>query len=182
MKTVARIAALPIAALLLVGCGAGESNEGDPTSSPTESSTTSSTSTSSSTSSTSTSTTVAEETAQTEPHLVECIYGGGSWTGNGRFSDGNYGPHPDCQAKRDAQLTQNPYRCPQTDWHVPDPSWCTDPNKGGRANAPAPAPAPASVPEQPAYDSSGEAQSHYGCQEGYINDPALCGEMEQKYG
>ncbi len=59
-----------------------------------------------------------------EPVFVECIYGGGAWTENARFSDGSYGPHPECQALRDQQLAENPYVCQGTDWHVPDPSYC----------------------------------------------------------
>lgn len=184
MKTVFRMVALPVAAFLLAGCGTGDSNSGDETSSTTSTSTTAPSSTSSSASNTSSTTTSAAENAEPTAHLVECIYAGGAWTGNGKFSDGSYAPHPDCQTKRDAQLAENPYVCPQTDWHVPDPSWCTDSSKGGRppgGEAPVPAPAPAPVPEDPVYDSSGEAQTHHGCQQGYIDDPALCGEMEQKY-
>lgn len=180
---------LPVAILLLAGCGADDTNGEDATSSTVETSTSTSRTTSSTTSSTATTTAAPVENASNRPRLVECIYGGGAWTGTGEFSDGSYGPHPDCQAKRDAQLAENPYRCPQTDWHVPDPSWCTDPSKGGRpdggnapAPAPAPVPAPAPAPEEPVYDKSGEAQAHYGCQQGYIDDPALCREIEQKYG
>ena len=185
MKTVARMVALPIAALLLVGCGTDESNDGEQTSSTASSSTSTSSSPSATTSSTSSATAAPSENAEPAAQLVECIYGGGSWTGNGDFSDGSYGPHPECQAKRDAQLAENPYVCPQTDWHVPDPSWCTDTSKGGRlpgGEAPIPAPAPEPVDKYPVYDSSGEAQTHHGCQQGYIDDPALCAEMEQKYG
>lgn len=62
---------------------------------------------------------------QPEPTFVECIYGGGSWTEQAWFSDGTYGFHPDCKALRDQQVAENPYRCPQTDARVPDPSYCT---------------------------------------------------------
>lgn len=37
-------------------------------------------------------------------------------------------------------------------------------------------------PPPPIYDTSGEAQTHNGCQAGWIDDPTLCGYVESKYG
>lgn len=71
-----------------------------------------------------------------EPVFVECLYGGGSWTNQALFSDGQYRFHPECQALRDQQMAKNPYRCPQTDWYVPDPSYCS------------PTAPPVSIPEE----------------------------------
>lgn len=58
------------------------------------------------------------------PTLVECIFGGGAWTGQGRMSDGGFQPVPECQSLRDQQMAANPYRCPQTDHYVPGPEHC----------------------------------------------------------
>ncbi|WP_295627453.1 hypothetical protein [uncultured Corynebacterium sp.] len=188
MKTRGSAVALIAAALMLVGCGADEPGDGGESSSSASTSSSSSSSSSSSTSSTSASSTTSAEPVAAEPHFVECVYGGGSWTGTAEYSDGSYGPHPDCQALLDQQVAENPYVCPQTDWRVPDLSWCSDPSRGGLhtpgagRNAPDPAWTGVPDPVDPTYDSSGEAQSHHGCQQGYIDDPALCGEMEQKYG
>lgn len=72
-------------------------------------------------------------TASAAPTLVECIYGGGSWTTNGRMSDGSFQWAPECQALHDQQMAANPYRCPQTDHYVPGPEHC-----GGGITAPPP--------------------------------------------
>lgn len=70
-------------------------------------------------------------------------------------------------------------QCPGTDAWVNDISLCTPANLGGEPLPAAPAPAPADAFP---YPTSGEAQAHYGCQQGYITDPAICDEMFAKYG
>ena len=56
--------------------------------------------------------------------FVECIFGGGNWTGTAFFADGSSGPYPECEELRREVLRKNPYRCPRTDHQVPDPSYC----------------------------------------------------------
>jgi hypothetical protein len=73
------------------------------------------------------------------PTLIECIYGGGSWTGQGQMSDGSFQSVPQCQALRDQQMAANPYRCPRTDHYVPGPEHCAAPHT----------PPPVETPEQP---------------------------------
>ena len=46
----------------------------------------------------------------------------------------------------------------------------------------APEAPPAANPDEFPYRSSGESQAHYGCAEGYIDDPALCGQLNDMYG
>ena len=70
-------------------------------------------------------------------------------------------------------------QCPGTDAWVDDLSLCTPANLGGEPLPADPAPAPA---DEFPYPTSGEAQAHYGCQQGYITDPAICDEMFAKYG
>ena len=60
----------------------------------------------------------------TAPTFVECIYGGGSWTSQALMSDGSYQWSAECQQKLDEQRAEAPYRCPQTDYYVPDPWYC----------------------------------------------------------
>ena len=67
----------------------------------------------------------AESTA--EPTLTECVYGGGSWTTNGLYSDGTIRWAQECQNLHDEQMSKYPYRCPQTDHYVSDPSQCSSP-------------------------------------------------------
>lgn len=86
--------------------------------------------------------------------FVECIYGGGNWTGSAMFSDGSYGPYPDCDAKRLENERKYPYVCPRTDHRVPDPSYCDQsnpflketPRRSSQRAAPAPKPAPEQEP------------------------------------
>lgn len=63
----------------------------------------------------------------TEPTLTECVYGGGSWTTNGLYSDGTIRWAQECQNLHDEQMSKYPYRCPQTDHYVSDPSQCSSP-------------------------------------------------------
>ena len=60
----------------------------------------------------------------TAPTFVKCIYGGGSWTSQALMSDGSYQWSAECQQKLDEQRAEAPYRCPQTDYYVPDPWYC----------------------------------------------------------
>lgn len=92
-----------------------------------------------------------------EPYVIECLPG---TPGPARWSDGSM-------------------RYSQYCWDT----------MGGAENAAAegaaglPAPAPvAPAPQQRQYDSSGEAQAHAGCQNGTITNPALCGQLYDKYG
>lgn len=86
--------------------------------------------------------------------FVECIYGGGNWTGTAWFADGTTGPYPECEELRSEVLRKNPYRCPGTDYQVPDPYYCSHQNEPfrtpapnrERSSAPIPEPAPAPVP------------------------------------
>lgn len=90
---------------------------------------------------------------------MECIYGGGAWTENGRMSDGSFQYHPQCAALRSEQLARNPYRCPRTDHYVPDPSQCLGPTEfpsGDQAPVERPdspgekeSPQPPGIPESP---------------------------------
>lgn len=71
---------------------------------------------------------------------------------------------------------------------VPDSSEPSD--SASEPDTPAIDSPPAVAPETPQaesanefpYRSSGEAQAHYGCAEGYIDDAALCGELNDRYG
>ena len=67
----------------------------------------------------------------TEPTLTECVYGGGSWTTNGWYSDGTIRWAQECQNLHDEQMAKYPYRCPQTDHYVSDPSQCSSPVGNG---------------------------------------------------
>lgn len=138
-----KLAAASVLVLALAGCG-GETAEQVPEPSG-ETSTTSSSSTSSSSTSSSSATSVPTDpttvppragregvpetsAAATAPTLVECIYGGGSWTSQGLMSDGSYAEHPTCAALREEQLAKYPYVCPHTDHHVADLSQCLYPS------------------------------------------------------
>lgn len=78
--------------------------------------------------------------------FVECIYGGGNWTGTAWFADGSYGTYPECEELRREVLRENPYRCPRTDHQVPDPSFCQSQNRPSRSSTPAPAPSQPAAP------------------------------------
>lgn len=68
------------------------------------------------------------------PTLVQCIFGGGSWTGNGLFSDGVYRPAAQCETMRQQEIAEKPYVCPGTDHRVPGPEHCQlslEPRTGG---------------------------------------------------
>ena len=71
----------------------------------------------------------------TEPTLTECVYGGGSWTTNGWYSDGTIRWAQECQNLHDEQMAKYPYRCPQTDHYVSDPSQCSSPVGNGTGNS-----------------------------------------------
>ncbi|MGV0405500.1 hypothetical protein [Corynebacterium aurimucosum] len=71
----------------------------------------------------------------TEPALTECVYGGGSWTTNGWYSDGTIRWAQECQNLHDEQMAKYPYRCPQTDHYVSDPSQCSSPVGIGNDNS-----------------------------------------------
>ena len=71
----------------------------------------------------------------TEPTLTECVYGGGSWTTNGLYSDGTIRWAQECQNLHDEQMSKYPYRCPQTDHYVSDPSQCSSPVGNGTGNS-----------------------------------------------
>lgn len=47
--------------------------------------------------------------------FVDCIFGGGNWTGTAMYSDGTYGSHPECEELRREVLRERPYQCPRTD-------------------------------------------------------------------
>ena len=70
-----------------------------------------------------------------EPTLTECVYGGGSWTTNGLYSDGTIRWAQECQNLRDEQMAKYPYRCPQTDHYVSDPSQCSSPMGSGTSDS-----------------------------------------------
>lgn len=78
-------------------------------------------------------TNTAESTA--EPTLTECVYGGGSWTTNGWYSDGTIRWAQECQNLHDEQMAKYPYRCPQTDHYVSDPSQCSSPAGSGASDS-----------------------------------------------
>lgn len=133
-----RVAAAMLSTLVLVaGCG-GEATDAEPTGAET----TSSSSSARPTTSKATTTTTVERTPETDtaateapaaanpaaagPTLVQCIYGGGAWTGSGWLSDGSHGYHPQCAALRSEQLARYPYQCPQTDQQVTDLADCAN--------------------------------------------------------
>lgn len=70
-----------------------------------------------------------------EPTLTECVYGGGSWTTNGWYSDGTIRWAQECQNLHDEQMAKYPYRCPQTDHYVSDPSQCSSPMGSGTGDS-----------------------------------------------
>ncbi|MEB8326000.1 hypothetical protein NGF75_08365 [Dietzia kunjamensis] len=123
--------------VLVAGCGGKATNA-----EPTGADTTSSSSSARPTTSKATTTTTVErkpetDTAATEapaaanpaaagPTLVQCIYGGGAWTGSGWLSDGSAALHPQCEALRSEQLAEYPYQCPQTDQQVADLADCAN--------------------------------------------------------
>lgn len=78
-------------------------------------------------------TNTAESTA--EPTLTECVYGDGSWTTNGLYSDGTIRWAQECQNLHDEQMAKYPYRCPQTDHYVSDPSQCSSPMGSGTSDS-----------------------------------------------
>ena len=78
-------------------------------------------------------TNTAESTA--EPTLTECVYGGGSWTTNGLYSDGTIRWAQECQNLHDEQMAKYPYRCPQTDHYVSNPSQCSSPMGSGTGDS-----------------------------------------------
>lgn len=145
MKILSYIAAVATVILSLASCSSPETQTEETTTPSTSSTADSSTISSSSTSSapeTSSSepqpaaesepsptdaplTNTAESTA--EPTLTECVYGGGSWTTNGLYSDGTIRWAQECQNLHDEQMAKYPYRCPQTDHYVSDPSQCSSP-------------------------------------------------------
>ena len=149
MKILSYIAAVATVILSLASCSSPESQPEETTtpstSSTADSSTISSSSTSSAPETTSSEpqptsetepsladaplTNTAESTA--EPTLTECVYGGGSWTTNGWYSDGTIRWAQECQNLHDEQMSKYPYRCPQTDHYVSDPSQCSSPVGNG---------------------------------------------------
>lgn len=149
MKILSYIVAVATVILSLASCSSPESQTEETTTPSTSSTANSSTISSSSTSSvpeTSSSepqpaaeaepsladaplTNTAESTA--EPTLTECVYGGGSWTTNGLYSDGTIRWAQECQNLHDEQMAKYPYRCPQTDHYVSDPSQCSSPVDSG---------------------------------------------------
>lgn len=158
------VAVLPV--LLFAGCG-GEAP--DQVSDPSGATATSSVSTP--TSSTGTTTTSDTSTSPPQggaefhrsasvavpaPTLVECLYGGGSWTSQGLMSDGSYAEHRTCAALREEQLATFPYVCPQTDHHVADLSDCLHPTG---IPVPSDAPSPAVGTAEPEPEPEPEAPS-----------------------
>lgn len=153
MKILSYIAAVATVMLSLASCSSPESQTEETTTPSTSSTADSSTISSSSTSSapeTSSSepqptaeaepsladaplTNTAESTA--EPTLTECVYGGGSWTTNGWYSDGTIRWAQECQNLHDEQMSKYPYRCPQTDHYVSDPSQCSSPAGSGASDS-----------------------------------------------
>ena len=149
MKILSYIAAVATVILSLASCSSPESQTEETTtpstSSTADSSTISSSSTSSAPETTSSEpqptaeaepsladaplTNTAESTA--EPTLTECVYGGGSWTTNGWYSDGTIRWAQKCQNLHDEQMSKYPYRCPQTDHYVSDLSQCSSPAGSG---------------------------------------------------
>lgn len=153
MKTLSYIVAVATVILSLASCSSPETQTEETTTPNTSSTADSSTISSSSTSSvpeTSSSepqpaaeaepsladaplTNTAESTA--EPTLTECVYGGGSWTTNGLYSDGTIRWAQECQNLHDEQMAKYPYRCPQTDHYVSDPSQCSSPMGSGTSDS-----------------------------------------------
>ena len=153
MKTLSYIVAVATVMLSLASCSSPESQTEETTtpstSSTADSSTISSSSTSSAPETTSSEpqptseaepsladaplTNTAESTA--EPTLTECVYGGGSWTTNGWYSDGTIRWAQECQNLHDEQMAKYPYRCPQTDHYVSDPSQCSSPAVSGTSDS-----------------------------------------------
>ena len=85
---------------------------------------------------------------------LDCIFGGGNWTGTAMYSDGTYGPHPECEERRKEVLRERPYQCPRTDQLVADLDDCVnsvDPFRNSapsreRASTRAPAPSQPAAP------------------------------------
>lgn len=187
------LAALAGAALLvLAGCSSGDGVEQGTSTRSSPTSTTSSTSTSSTppssqTSSPETSTIQLRDEPARAPQFVECIFAGGSWTTSARFNDGSNAWHPDCQALRDEQLAQNPYKCPGTDARVPDRSYCTPENLGGGRPGEA---APTTTryllegdvfDDKGIYEDYGDHTLHFQCIV-YQTPSEICREIIEKYG
>ena len=140
MKILSYIAAVATVILSLASCSSPESQPEETTTPSTSSTADSSTISSSSTSSApETSSSEPQPTSETEPSLAdapltntaestaeptltECVYGGGSWTTNGLYSDGTIRWAQECQNLHDEQMAKYPYRCPQTDHYVSNPS------------------------------------------------------------
>lgn len=185
------LAALAAAPLLLAGCAAA-AGEGDTTSTPT---TTAATTTSPS-STTATPAATSEEpildspAAPSEkdgvqtaaaPTVVECLYGGDSWTTTAFMSDGTVQWAAECQKLRDDQLAAYPYRCPGTDHPVTDPSLC----ESNRPREMQPPQETQPLPEAdttPVYDNITDAQAHSLChnQPGTIKEDE-CAALDAKY-
>lgn len=144
-------------------------------------------------------------TTSATKEFVECVHAGGNWTGQAEYSDGSYGPHPDCEALRASYAAENPYQCPGTDALVPDPSYCHSGYLGGEAAydelfAPPEARggAGAGGGSEPGEDcpaavcgygvdangnpnpTSGEIQTQHACETGQVTDPELCGAVQEK--
>lgn len=194
------LAALVGVALLgLSACSGGGVGEDEtsisesPLTSTISSTSTSSTSSSSSERSSPESSTVESSTVQLrdepvgEPQFVECTVAGGSWTTYARFTDGSSQWHPDCQALRDEQLAQNPYKCPGTDARVPDSSYCTpEVLGGGRPSEAAPTTTRYLLEgdvfdESGVYEDYGDHTLHFQCV-AYNISSDQCREIIEKYG
>lgn len=180
------LATFAVVALALAGCGTTGEDEAtvSNTSSPSTSKTTSST-----TPTSETSTEPTTEADEAEPQFVECQLADGT----ALMSDGSTTYMDSCNESAGGPMVledgssiydQGSYQCPQTDAFVSDPSQCTPENLGANLD---------DIPFAdggtcPAYrcgyghdengnpnKSSGEIQTEYGCEQGYITDPALCG-------
>lgn len=153
MKTLSYIAAVATVMLSLASCSSPDSQSEETTTPSTSSTADSSTISSSSTSSApETTSSEPQPTAEAEPSLAdapltntaesiaeptltECVYGGGSWTTNGLYSDGTIRWAQECQNLHDEQMAKYPYRCPQTDHYVSDPSQCSSPAVSGASDS-----------------------------------------------
>lgn len=153
-----------LASITLSGCGSGEPHDVTPVTSTTStSSSTTSVETSSTTTSPTTTSSSAADTTEPqspEPYVVECLEG---TPGPALWSDGETRYSDWCFQQLNGP--QAPYNESQS---------------GLGSNSQYQSPSPSQ--EYPIYDTSGEAQAHYGCQQGYITDPNLCSAVYEKYG
>ena len=153
-----------LASITLSGCGSGEPHDVTPATSTTSTSlSATSVETSSTTTSPTTTSSAAADTTEPqspEPYIVECLEG---TPGPALWSDGETRYSDWCFQQLNGP--QAPYNESQS---------------GLGSNSQYQSPSPSQ--EYPIYDTSGEAQAHYGCQQGYITDPNLCSAVYEKYG